>query len=78
MQGDALVHLSDLLNSLLEISNRDSGGVELEFTETPMREIFRRLQDEFESQAQAKGLELNFDSQTEVAYSDRDLLTQII
>lgn len=78
MQGDALVHLSDLLNSLLEISNLDSGGVELEFTETPMREIFRRLQDEFESQAQAKGLELNFDSQTEVAYSDRDLLTQII
>ncbi len=78
MQGDALVHLSDLLTSLLEISNLDSGGVELEFTETPMREIFRRLQDEFESQAQAKSLELNFDSQTEVAYSDRDLLTQII
>ncbi len=78
MQGDALVHLSDLLNSLLEISKLDSGDVELEITETPMPEIFRRLQDEFESQAQEKGLKLHFDSQTEVAFSDRKLLTQIV
>ena len=78
MQGDALVHLSDLLNSLLEISKLESGDVELEISETPMPEIFRRLQDEFESQAQEKGLKLNFDSQTEVAYSDRNLLTQIV
>jgi signal transduction histidine kinase len=78
MQGDALVHLSDLLNSLLEISKLESGDVELEISETPMPEIFRRLQDEFESQAQEKGLKLHFDSQTEVAYSDRNLLTQIV
>ena len=78
MQDDALGHLSDLLNSLLEISKLDSGDVELEITETPMPEIFRRLQDEFENQAQEKGLKLHFDPQTEVAYSDRNLLTQIV
>ncbi len=78
MQDDALVHLSDLLNSLLEISKLNSGDVELEITETPMPEIFRRLQDEFENQAQEKGLKLHFDSQAEVAYSDRNLLTQIV
>jgi signal transduction histidine kinase len=78
LQGDALDHLSDLLNSLLEITKLDSGDVELEIMETPMPEIFRRLQDEFESQAQEKGLELHFDSQSVVAYSDRNLLTQIL
>ena len=78
MQGDALDHLSDLLNSLLEITKLDSGDVELEIMETPMPEIFRRLQDEFECQAQEKGLELHFDSQSVVAYSDRNLLTQIL
>ncbi len=78
MERDALDHLRDLLNSLLEISELESGDVELQFTETPMPEIFRRLRGEFESQAQAKGLKLQFDSGTEVAYSDRELLTQII
>jgi signal transduction histidine kinase len=78
MQGEALDHLSGLLNSLLEITKLDSGDVELEIMETPMPEIFRRLQDEFECQAQEKGLELHFDSQSVVAYSDRNLLTQIL
>jgi signal transduction histidine kinase len=78
LQGDALDHLSDLLNSLLEITKLDSGDVELEIMETSMPEIFRRLQDEFESQAQEKGLELHFDSQSVAAYSDRKLLTQIL
>ncbi|MFQ6004021.1 MAG: PAS domain-containing sensor histidine kinase [Woeseia sp.] len=78
MQGDALAHLSDLLNSLLELSNLESGDVELRITDTPVQEIFQRLQDEFESQAQAKGLELRFDSQSEIANSDRLLLTRIV
>ncbi len=78
MQADAIAHLSDLLNSLLEISTLESGDVELEITETPMSEIFGRVQNEFECQAQAKGLELCFDSPTEVVYSDRKLLTQIV
>ena len=78
MQGNALGHLSDLLNSLLEISELESGDVEVNITEIPIREMFRRLQDEFESQAQAKDLRLHFDAQTEVAISDRMLLTRIV
>ncbi len=78
MQGDALAHLSDLLRSLLEISKLESGDVEVKIIETPIQEIFQRLQDEFESQTKAKGLQLRFDSQTDVAYSDRMLLTRII
>ena len=77
MQGDALAHLSDLFNSLLEISEFESGEVELKIAEIPIQDIFRRLQEEFEYQAQAKGLQLEFNSQSEVALSDGVLLTRI-
>ncbi len=78
MQGGAIAHLSDLLNSLLELSKLESGDVELEIIETPIQEIFDRLKKEFKSQAQAKGLQLSFEARTEIAYSDRKLLTRII
>ena len=78
MQGEALAHLSDLLHSLLELSRLESGDVELHITETPIKEIFRQLQEEFEGPAQVKGLQLHFDPQTEVAHSDRVLLTRIV
>lgn len=78
MQSDALAHLSDLLNDLLQISELDSGEIELKITDIPIQDIFRRLQDEFDYQAKAKGLQLNFDSQSEIAHSDRVLLTRII
>jgi signal transduction histidine kinase len=77
MQGDALAHLGDLLNSLLEISEFESGEVELKITEIPIQEIFQQLQDEFEYQAQAKDLQLEFQSQSEIALSDSMLLTRI-
>jgi signal transduction histidine kinase len=78
MQGDALAQLSDLMNSLLEISEFEAGEVELTITETSIQEIFRQLQDEFEHQAQAKDLQLKFDSKPEIALSDNKLLTRII
>jgi PAS domain S-box-containing protein len=78
MQGDALDHLREHLDSLLEISRLDAGDVELEINETPVLEIMQRLQEEFEPEAKAKGLKLQFDSQAEVVYSDRKLLTQIV
>ena len=78
MQGDALAQLSGLLNSLLEISEFESGEVELEIADTPIQGIFQQLQDEFEYQAQAKGLQLEFDSQSEIAHSDSTLLARIV
>ena len=78
MQGDAVAHLSDLLHSLLELSKLESGDVELKITETPIQGIFRQLKDEYEGQAKAKGLQLHFDSRTEVAHSDPVFLTRIV
>jgi two-component system CheB/CheR fusion protein len=78
MQGDALAELSDLLNSLLEISEFEAGEVELNITETPIRGIFQKLKDEFEYQAQAKHLQIEFESQPEVVLSDEMLLVRIL
>ena len=78
MQGDALAELSDLLNSLLEISEFETGEVELNIAETPIQGIFQQLKDEFEYQAQAKHLQIEFESRSEVALSDEMLLTRIL
>jgi signal transduction histidine kinase len=77
MQGDALGNLADLMNSLLEISEFESGEVELKITNIPVQDIFQQLRDEFEYQAKAKGLQLEFTSQSEVALTDSILLTRI-
>ena len=77
-QEDALAELSDLLNSLLEISEFESGEVELEIADIPIQDIFRQLQDEFEFQAQAKDVQVKFDCQSEMALSDGMLLTRIL
>lgn len=77
-QGDALAELSDLLNSLREISEFESGEVELEIADTPIQEIFRQLQDEFEFQARAKNLQVEFNCRSEVVASDGMLLTRIL
>jgi signal transduction histidine kinase len=77
MQGDALAHLGELLNSLLEISEFESGEVDVKITEIPIQQVFQQLQDEFEYQAQAKDLQLEFNSQSETALSDSMLLTRI-
>jgi two-component system CheB/CheR fusion protein len=77
-QGDALAQLSDLMNSLLEISELESGEVEINITEVTIRDVFEKLQDEFEAQAQAKGLRLKFDCASGVIRSDSTLLSRII
>jgi len=77
-QGDALAQLSDLMNSLLEISELESGEVEIDVTEVSIREMFDDLQNEFEYQAQAKGLRLRFDCDCSVLHSDSTLLSRII
>ncbi len=77
-QADALSQLSDLMNSLLDISELESGDVELNITEIPIQNIFGTLRDEFEYQAKAKGLTLNFDSRPEVVHSDSTLLTRSV
>ena len=78
LQHEEVAAVKRLLDSLLEITDLDSGDVEVELTETPIRDVFQRLQGEFRGMAQAKMLELQFDSEAETAFSDRRLLTLII
>lgn len=77
-QDDAVAHLGDLLNSILEFCELESGAVEPQITAAPVQDIFHRLQDEFSPQAQTKGLRLHFSSHSEIAFSDGKLLTQIL
>jgi signal transduction histidine kinase len=77
-QGDALAELGDLMNSLLEISELESGEIEFEITDVAIQEVFQKLQDEFDYQAAAKGLMLNFNCDSGVARSDSTLLLRAI
>ena len=77
-QDQAVANLGNLLNSILEFSELESGDVEPQIADAPIQEIFQQLQDEFATQAKAKGLQLAFSSQAEVAFSDSELLTQIL
>lgn len=78
LQDDAVAQLGDLLNSILEFYELESGGVRPELAEVSIQEIFQKLQSEFELQAQTKGLQLTFSASGETALTDGALLTRII
>ena len=78
MQGDALGHLGDLMNSLLDISEIESGDVELSIGEVELENVLNSLRDEFYAQAQAKSLILEIDNTSEIVRTDRELLTQAL
>jgi two-component system CheB/CheR fusion protein len=78
LQDDAVAQLGDLLNSILEFYELESGGVRPELAEVSIQEIFEKLQSEFELQAQTKGLQLTFRAPSETALTDKALLTRIV
>lgn len=78
MQGDAMGHLSDLMNSLLDITDLESGEVEPTVEEVNIGEVLVALDEEFRGNAEAKKLELEIDTSTDVVRSDRTLLTQAL
>lgn len=78
MQGDALGHLSDLMNSLLDITDIESGEVELNIEDVELSTILENLEDEFRSKAEAKNLRLTVDKTTSVVRTDSTLLTQVL
>lgn len=77
-QDDAVAHLGDLLNSILEFCELESGAVKPKLTAVPIQDVFQQLEEEFSPQARAKGLQLRFSSHAEVAHSDGLLLTQVL
>jgi PAS domain S-box-containing protein len=77
-QDHSLTAMTNLLNSLLDISRLDAGAVTPEFEEFPMQRLSDRLSPEFARQAAHKGLEFSSSGCHAVVRSDPNLLSEII
>lgn len=77
-QEDSLTAMTNLLNSLLDISRLDAGAVKPELEDFPMQRLIDRLSAEFGRQAQHKGLDFSASSCPAVVRSDPNLLAEII
>jgi PAS domain S-box-containing protein len=77
-QEDSLTAMTNLLNSLLDISRLDAGAVTPELEEFPMQRLIDRLSAEFARQAKHKGLGFESESCAATVKSDPNLLSEII
>ncbi|MCG8370604.1 MAG: HAMP domain-containing histidine kinase [Proteobacteria bacterium] len=77
-QGEALGHLSDLMNSLLDITDIESGQVEASIERVQVDRILEKLDREFRGSAKAKKLELEIASSDDVVHTDPNLLMQAL
>ena len=77
-QDASLTAMTNLLNSLLDISRMDAGAVKPEWEDFPMQRLVDRLSPEFGRQANGKGLVFSSDSCDAVVRSDPNLLAEVI
>jgi protein-histidine pros-kinase len=77
-QAHSLIAMTNLLNSLLDISRLDAGAVSPEPEEFPIKRLIDRLSDEFARQAQHHGLAFEAKSCPAVVNSDPNLLAEVI
>ena len=77
-QEHSLTAMTNLLNSLLDISRLDAGAVTPEIEEFPMQRVIDRLSAEFGRQANHKGLEFSAEPCAVTVRSDPNLLSEII
>jgi signal transduction histidine kinase/ActR/RegA family two-component response regulator len=77
-QDASLTAMTNLLNSLLDISRLDAGAITPEWEDFPMQRLVDRLSAEFGRQAHAKGLEFVSESCDAVVRSDPNLLAEIV
>jgi protein-histidine pros-kinase len=77
-QEHSLIAMTNLLNSLLDISRLDAGAVSPELEDFPVQRLIDRLSDEFARQAQHVGLDFSSMSCATVINSDPNLLAEII
>jgi signal transduction histidine kinase len=78
IQEHSLTAMTNLLNSLLDISRLDAGAVTPEFEVFPIQRLIDRLSAEFTRQAQHKGLEFESQSCEASIRSDPNLLDEIV
>ena len=77
-QEHSLTAMTNLLNSLLDISRLDAGAVTPEIEEFPMQRLIDRLSAEFARQAKHKGLEFESIACKSIVRSDPNLLSEVI
>ncbi len=77
-QEHSLTAMTNLLNSLLDISRLDAGVVTPDIEEFPMQRVIDRLSAEFGRQASHKGLEFTSEPCAVMVRSDPNLLSEII
>lgn len=77
-QQHSLDAMTNLLNSLLDISRLDAGAVEPEFEDFPIQRLVDRLSAEFSRQAKQKSLSFAADTCNSLVRSDPNLLAEII
>ena len=77
-QYHSLMAMTNLLNSLLDISRLDAGAISPEFEVFPMQRLIDRLSAEFARQARLKGLEFASAHCKATVRSDPNLLSEII
>ncbi|MDX2410414.1 MAG: PAS domain-containing sensor histidine kinase, partial [Woeseiaceae bacterium] len=77
-QEHSLTAMTNLLNSLLDISRLDAGAITPDLEEFPMQRLVDRLSAEFGRQAQHKGLQFESSRCDTSVCSDPNLLSEII
>lgn len=77
-QERSLTAMTNLLNSLLDISRLDAGAITPEFEEFPMQRLIDRLAPEFGRQAKQKGLRFVTQPCVALVRSDPNLLSEIV
>jgi CheY-like chemotaxis protein/two-component sensor histidine kinase len=77
-QEHSLNAMTNLLNSLLDISRLDAGAIAPELEDFPVARLIHRLSAEFSRQASHKGLSFETESCDALVRSDANLLSEII
>jgi two-component system CheB/CheR fusion protein len=76
--GTTLDSISGMLNALLDINRIDTGVIPVELKDCRLESLFKRLGNEFNYHAEAKGLELRVVPCRQHIVSDLPLLEQIL
>ena len=70
--------LSDLLNSLLDISKLDAGVLEAKFTDFPLQPILKRIQTDFAEHSNNNALQLKIVDCNFIVHSDPFMLERVL
>lgn len=77
-QERAIEGMTRMLNALLDISRLESGAIEPQVVEVPLTDTLHQLTTEFESVAQARGIELRVEPLALTVSTDRTLFYQLL